>query len=41
LSELHPAYLPINKWNHGFAVVDIHGEDFDVQNKRIWNGKVL
>lgn len=41
LSELHPAYLPINKWNHGFAVVDINGEEFDVHNKRIWNGKVL
>jgi hypothetical protein len=41
LCELHPAYLPINKWNHGFAMVEIDGEDFDVKNKRIHNGRVL
>ena len=41
LSELHPAFLPINRWNWGCATVDIHGEEFDVNNKRIWNGKVL
>jgi predicted phosphodiesterase len=41
LSELHPAYLPINKWNHGFAIIDIDKEYFDVRNKRIFKGKVL
>lgn len=41
LSELHPAYMPINKWNHGFAIVDVDGEDFEVRNKRIYKGKVL
>ncbi len=41
LSELNPAYLPINKWNHGFSMVDIDGESFDVRNKRIFKGKVL
>lgn len=41
LCELNPAYLPLNKWNHGFAMVDIDGEKFDVRNKRIYNGKVL
>ena len=41
LSELHPAYLPINKWNHGFSIVDIDGQEFHVQNRRIHNGKVL
>lgn len=42
LCELHPAYLPLNKWNHGFAMVDIadNGE-FEVRNKRIFKGKVL
>lgn len=42
LCELHPEYLPINKWNHGFAIVDIadNGE-FEVRNKRIFKGKVL
>ena len=41
LSELHPSYLPINKWNHGFAIIDIDGENFEVRNKRIYKGKVL
>lgn len=41
LSELHPAYMPLNKWNHGFALVDIDGDDFEVRNKRIYKGKVL
>jgi len=41
LCELHPAYLPINKWNHGFSIVDIDGQNFEVRNKRIHNGKVL
>jgi predicted phosphodiesterase len=41
LCELHPAYLPINKWNHGFAIVDIDGQNFEVRNKNIHKGKVL
>jgi len=41
LSELHPAYLPINKWNWGFSLIDIDGQDFEVRNKRIYKGKVL
>jgi predicted phosphodiesterase len=41
LCELHPAYLPINKWNHGFCIVDVDGEKFEVRNKRIYKGKVL
>ena len=41
LCELHPAYLPINKWNHGFAIIDIDGQEFEVRNKRILKGKVL
>jgi predicted phosphodiesterase len=41
LCELHPAYLPINKWNHGFTIVDIDGNDFHVRNKRIDKGKIL
>jgi predicted phosphodiesterase len=42
LCELHPAYLPINKWNHGFAIVDVdsNGKDFFVRNKRISKGKI-
>lgn len=41
LCELHPEYLPINKWAHGFAIVDLDGEDFEVRNKRIFKGKIL
>ena len=43
LSELHPAYLPLNKWNHGCAVVDLdtNGEDFEMRNKRIYKGRIL
>ncbi len=41
LCELHPAYAPINKWNWGFAIVDISDDSFEVRNKRIYNGRVL
>jgi predicted phosphodiesterase len=42
LSELHPAYMPINKWNHGFSMVQIEDNgSFEVQNKRIHQGKLL
>jgi len=42
LSELHPAYMPINSWNHGFCMIDLHSKkDFEVRNKRIWKGQIL
>jgi hypothetical protein len=42
LCELHPAYLPINKWNWGFGIVDIEkGGDFEVRNHTIYKGKVF
>ncbi len=41
LSELHPQYMPINSWNHGFCLVDVSGKEFEVRNKRIWQGKIL
>lgn len=41
LCELHPSYLPINKWNWGMALIDIDGQNFEVRNKRIFKGKVL
>jgi predicted phosphodiesterase len=41
LCELHPAYLPINKWNTGFAIVDIaESGDFEVRNHTIYKGKI-
>jgi predicted phosphodiesterase len=41
LCELNPHYMPINKWNHGFAVVENYGHDFMVRNLKIIKGKVL
>lgn len=43
LSELHPSYMPLNKWNHGFALIDIDadGIGFEFRNKRIYKGEVL
>jgi len=40
LCELHPAYLPINKWNHGFSIVDIDKQDFSVRNYTIDKGVI-
>lgn len=43
LSELHPAYMPLNKWNHGFAYITVSddGKQWNFMNKRILNGIVL
>lgn len=41
LSELNPEYMPINKWNHGFAYIETDGKDFKVHNKRIYKGDIL
>jgi len=43
LSELHPAYMPLNKWNHGVAMVELdsNGIDYQFFNKRIFKGKIL
>jgi predicted phosphodiesterase len=43
LCELNPAYLPINKWSHGFGIVELsdNGKDFHVRNYRIHKGKIL
>lgn len=41
LSELHPQYMPINKWNHGFAEVEIDEDGgFEFHNHKIINGKI-
>ncbi len=41
LCELHPAYSPYNRWNHGFAYIEVTDTGFEVFNKRIKNGKVF
>ena len=41
LSELHPHYAAINKWNHGFARVSFDSDIFKVTNLKIQDGRVL
>lgn len=43
LCELSPDYMPINRWNHGFAFIEVdhHHGWFKVSNKRILNGAVV
>jgi predicted phosphodiesterase len=41
LCGLRPDYMPVNRWNHGFAYVETEPSgDFVVQNLRIIEGKV-
>lgn len=41
LGEEHPNYMPLNKWNHGFARVDVKEDgNFTVHNKRIVKGQI-
>jgi len=41
LCELHPRYMRVNKWNHGFAYVEVYNDGtFDVSNLRIKDGRV-
>ena len=41
LCTLNPEYRPLNKWDHGFGLMEYDGEgDFEIQLKRIINGKV-
>lgn len=43
LCELHPEYMPLNKWSHGFATLELdsNGNDFSLENYRVLNGKIL
>jgi len=42
LCGLRPQWLPINNWNHGFAVVKTETDGhFEVDNKKIIDGKIL
>jgi predicted phosphodiesterase len=42
LCELHPEYLRLNRWNHGFAYVDLdpNGIEYEFHNQTIFKGKV-
>jgi predicted phosphodiesterase len=43
LCELSPDYMPINRWNHGAALISIDHTDgsFKVDNKRILHGAII
>ena len=41
LCELHPEYMPLNKWNHGFAIADKVQSGFNLRNFRITKGTIL
>lgn len=42
LCGLHPKYARFNRWNHGFATIDLSPDkDFSVRNIRIHAGKIL
>lgn len=41
LCDLNPEYMPLNNHNHGFAFVHTLGEEFEVRNYKIINGKLV
>jgi hypothetical protein len=38
---MQPEYAVLNKWNHGFATIELSGKKFNVVNKRIIDGVVV
>lgn len=41
LCDLHPKYMPINKWNHGFGIIAIAKDgNFRIHNHKIINGEI-
>jgi predicted phosphodiesterase len=40
LCGLHPEYALLNRWNHGFASIDIDKKEFSIENMKIFNGSV-
>ncbi len=41
LCGLHPQYMPLNKWNHGFAEITMEDEYYNVRNRKIVNYRLL
>lgn len=40
LCELSPNYMPLNRWSHGFALVDIDKDEYFVRNLTIHKGEI-
>lgn len=41
LCGLWPDYAKVNQWGHGAATVEVDGREFNLDNRRIYNGKLL
>lgn len=41
MCNLHPQWIPLNKWNHGFAEITNEDEFFNVRNRRIVNYRLF
>lgn len=41
LCDMRPDYATVNRWNHGFATIELKGNRFEVDNKRIVDGDVF
>lgn len=41
LCDRRPRYAPFNSWNAGFAILDLTGETWAIENKRIIDGRVM
>lgn len=38
LCDLHPKWMRVNQWNWGCAGLEVDGDDFEIENKRIFKG---
>lgn len=41
LCDLHPKYMPLNNWTHGFACVRIVDDKFHLDNLKIMDGRIM
>lgn len=39
--SLQPDYLRVHQWNHGHAVIHNYTQNYHVENKRLFNGRVF
>jgi hypothetical protein len=41
LCDLHPQYMPLNKWNLGFGIINLFGDQWSYENFKIISGTVV
>jgi hypothetical protein len=41
LCDLHPQYMPLNKWNLGFGIINLFGDQWSFENFKIISGTVV